>query len=72
MTSSRPRDVGGNFSRKGHSSQLSISDPSHHVTETIGTMYGDDDGEFQRPLSFTETPYGVVLQYLRSAEHGGE
>lgn len=21
-------------------------------------MYGDDDGEFQRPLSFTETPYG--------------
>ncbi|KAF5509292.1 hypothetical protein K456DRAFT_1067893 [Colletotrichum gloeosporioides 23] len=45
MTSSRPRaDVGGSFaSRRGHASQLSISDPSHHVTEAIGTLYGDDN-----------------------------
>ncbi|KAH8846184.1 hypothetical protein MCOR27_000726 [Pyricularia oryzae] len=46
MTSSRPRDVGGSFaSRRGHSNQLSISDPSHHVTEAIGTMYGDSDDD---------------------------
>ncbi|CRJ97063.1 hypothetical protein BN1708_009442 [Verticillium longisporum] len=40
QTSSRPRgDVGGSFaSRRGHASQLSISDPSHHVTEAIGTL----------------------------------
>ncbi|KAI8223893.1 Protein zds1 [Colletotrichum sp. SAR 10_86] len=45
QTSSRPRaDVGGSFaSRRGHASQLSISDPSHHVTEAIGTLYGDDN-----------------------------
>lgn len=57
MTSSRPRgDVGGSFaSRRGHTSQLSISDPSHHVTEAIGTLYGEDDdsgSEGGRPLSF--------------------
>jgi len=62
MTSSRPRGaVGGSFaSRRGHGSQLSISDPSHHVTEAIGTMYGDDDdsgAEDGRPLSFLGTPY---------------
>lgn len=46
MTSSRPRDVGDSFaSRRGHSNQLSISDPSHHVTEAIGTMYGDSDDD---------------------------
>ncbi|ROT36510.1 hypothetical protein SODALDRAFT_220862 [Sodiomyces alkalinus F11] len=56
MTSSQPRgDVGGSFaSRRGHGSQLSISDPSHHVTEAIGTLYGDEDdySNDQRPLSF--------------------
>ncbi|KAM7199665.1 hypothetical protein V8F33_004317 [Rhypophila sp. PSN 637] len=62
MTSSRPRDVGNSFSsRRGHGSQLSISDPSHHVTEAIGTMYGDDDdsgAEDSRPLSFIASSYG--------------
>ncbi|KAL2021701.1 hypothetical protein VTK56DRAFT_6793 [Thermocarpiscus australiensis] len=62
MTSTRPRDVGGSFaSRRGHSSQLSISDPSHHVTEAIGTMYGEDDDsapEDARPLSFIASKYG--------------
>ncbi|KAI9151954.1 telomere silencing protein Zds1 [Paramyrothecium foliicola] len=56
-TSPQPRgDVGGSFaSRRGHGSQLSISDPSHHVTEAIGTLYGDEDdsgSENGRPLSF--------------------
>ncbi|KAI1758399.1 hypothetical protein F4782DRAFT_477957 [Xylaria castorea] len=63
MTSRRPRDVdGGSFaSRRGHANQLSISDTSHHITETIGTMYGDDD-DYQtnesRPLSFIAAPHG--------------
>ncbi|KAI1881022.1 hypothetical protein JX265_001262 [Neoarthrinium moseri] len=61
MTSSRPRHVGNSFaSRRGHANQLSISDSSHHITETIGTLYGDDD-DYQsndRPLSFIASPYG--------------
>lgn len=62
QTSSRPRDVGGSFaSRRGHANTLSISDPSHHVTEAIGTLYGSDDNDSDsdtrenrksRPLSF--------------------
>jgi hypothetical protein len=57
MTSPSPRgDAGGSFaSRRGHGTQLSISDPSHHVTEAIGTLYGDEDdsgSESGRPLSF--------------------
>ncbi|KAI0973271.1 hypothetical protein F4678DRAFT_23086 [Xylaria arbuscula] len=64
MTSRRVRDVdGGSFaSRRGHANQLSISDTSHHITETIGTMYGDDD-DYQtndlRPLSFIAAPHGA-------------
>ncbi|KAK2594687.1 hypothetical protein QQS21_007596 [Conoideocrella luteorostrata] len=60
MTSSRPRDeAAGSFSgRRGHTSQLSISDPSHHVTEAIGTLYGDEDDSGSenggRPLSFID------------------
>ncbi|RYC60470.1 hypothetical protein CHU98_g5739 [Xylaria longipes] len=63
MTSRRPRDVGGGSfaSRRGHANQLSISDTSHHITETIGTMYGDDD-DYQtnesRPMSFIAAPRG--------------
>ncbi|KAI0188806.1 hypothetical protein EV127DRAFT_409351 [Xylaria flabelliformis] len=63
QTSRRPRDVdGGSFaSRRGHANQLSISDTSHHITETIGTMYGTDD-DYQtnesRPLSFIAAPRG--------------
>ena len=29
---------------KGHAPQISISDENHHVTDAIGSMYGDDDG----------------------------
>ncbi|KAF6843066.1 telomere silencing protein [Colletotrichum musicola] len=60
MTSSRPRaDVGGSFaSRRGHVSQLSISDPSHHVTEAIGTLYGDeDDFSTEQRMSFLAQSY---------------
>ncbi|KAI0876748.1 hypothetical protein GGS24DRAFT_450201 [Hypoxylon argillaceum] len=63
MTSRRPRDVGGGSfaSRRGHANQLSISDTSHHITETIGTMYGDDDDDQtseSRPMSFIAAPRG--------------
>lgn len=61
QTSSRPRNVGGSFaSRRGHANQLSISDPSHHITETIGTLYGESDDEYNdpRPSSFVASPYG--------------
>ncbi|KAL5611700.1 hypothetical protein BROUX41_000724 [Berkeleyomyces rouxiae] len=52
-------DVGANFNRRGprgHGAQLSISDPSHHVTEAISTLYGSEDedsaADGPRPLSF--------------------
>ncbi|KAI1387399.1 uncharacterized protein F4822DRAFT_280941 [Hypoxylon trugodes] len=70
MTSHRPRDVGGSFaSRRGHTNQLSISDPTHHITETIGTLYGDDDDDQNdsRPLSFIAAPQGGE----QIAQHGG-
>ncbi|KAI1812411.1 hypothetical protein GGS20DRAFT_24226 [Poronia punctata] len=64
MPTRRAHDVGGGSSfatRRGHANQLSISDTSHHITETIGTMYGDDD-DYQtndtRPLSFIAAPRG--------------
>ncbi|KIX05771.1 uncharacterized protein Z518_03743 [Rhinocladiella mackenziei CBS 650.93] len=39
----RSRDTGASFAaRRGHLPQLSISDESHHVTETIGYLYDDD------------------------------
>ncbi|KAI3397995.1 hypothetical protein diail_9972 [Diaporthe ilicicola] len=56
-----PREVGASFAqRRGHANTLSISDPSHHVTEAIGTLYGSDDESDvetrdhrkSRPLSF--------------------
>ncbi|KAH0491505.1 hypothetical protein TgHK011_002933 [Trichoderma gracile] len=61
MTSSRLHgDVAGTLStRRGHSSQLSISDPSHHVTEAIGNLYDEDEdlnSDTSRPLSFVTDP----------------
>ena len=73
QTSSRPNQVGASFSsRRGHSNKLSISDPSHHVTEAIGTLYDDEDDDSSldqphrhsvggRPLSFMQTPYTEQL-----------
>ncbi|KAF1999245.1 hypothetical protein P154DRAFT_546414 [Amniculicola lignicola CBS 123094] len=49
-------------SRRGHAPQISISDDSHHVTEAIGDLYGDDDDYIRkrdsRPLSFISSPLG--------------
>jgi hypothetical protein len=77
QTSSRPRHVDNSSfaSRRGHGNQLSISDSSHHITETIGTLYGDDD-DYQsssdsRPLSFIAAPYGgeQITRQTSSEDH---
>lgn len=53
QTSTRNRDTGASFAArtKGHAPHLSISDDSHHVTETIGFLYGDDDDRDHRKIS---------------------
>ncbi|KAK1498484.1 hypothetical protein CTAM01_07213 [Colletotrichum tamarilloi] len=75
MTSSRPRaDVGGSFaSRRGHASQLSISDPSHHVTETIGTLYGDEEYDSDgRPISYLGQSYTDQLNNKFESDHSDD
>ncbi|BCR92673.1 putative telomere silencing protein Zds1 [Aspergillus chevalieri] len=49
---------GGYATRRGHGPHLSISDPSHHVTEAIGHMYDDDeyDKRDSRRLSYISSP----------------
>lgn len=72
MTSPRlGGQVGGSFAnRRGHASQLSISDPSHHVTEAIGTLYGDEDesplaDNMNRPLSFIGgSPFSEQIHFV--------
>ena len=55
QTSTRNRDTtrGASFAARtrGHAPHLSISDDSHHVTETIGFLYGDDDERDRRRVS---------------------
>jgi len=55
QTSTRNRDTprGASFAARtrGHAPHLSISDDSHHVTETIGFLYGDDDERDPRRAS---------------------
>lgn len=44
--------------RRGHAPQISISDDSHHITEAIGDMYGENEygRRDSRPLSFISSP----------------
>ncbi|KAJ5661976.1 uncharacterized protein N7477_009592, partial [Penicillium maclennaniae] len=59
---SAPEGSGGHATRRGHSPHLSISDPSHHVTEAIGHMYDDDyDRNDPRRLSYISTPLGESI-----------
>ncbi|KAJ5125872.1 hypothetical protein N7448_005185, partial [Penicillium atrosanguineum] len=59
---SAPEGGGGHATRRGHSPHLSISDPSHHVTEAIGHMYNDDyDRNDPRRLSYISTPLGESI-----------
>ncbi|KAL2113777.1 hypothetical protein VUR80DRAFT_2427 [Thermomyces stellatus] len=77
MTSTRPNEAGGSFAnRRGHAPKLSISDPSHHVTETIGTLYDTEEEETaqessqkpasNRPLSFM--PSSNAEELIRTAD----
>lgn len=50
QTSTRNRDAGASFAARQRA-HLSISDDSHHVTETIGFLYGDDDERDPRRVS---------------------
>lgn len=67
QASERARELERKYkSRRGHAPQLSISDDSHHVTEAIGDMYGDDHyaaaKRNSRPLSFISNPLGDTLE----------
>ncbi|EHY57785.1 hypothetical protein HRR83_005304 [Exophiala dermatitidis] len=54
QTSIRSRDTGASFAaRRGHLPQLSISDESHHVTETIGYLYDDEHENESRQHSIS-------------------
>lgn len=58
--------------KRGHTTQLSISDPSHHVTEAIGTLYGDEydsSPESARPLSYIDDGYQDELRHQSQSAH---
>jgi hypothetical protein len=76
QASHRARDLGRLYQgrQRGHAPQISISDDNHHVTDAIGSMYGDEE-DYQeerqqqpqrpkpsRPLSFAPSPLGDTIQ----------
>ncbi|KAL4734092.1 hypothetical protein BDV11DRAFT_209668 [Aspergillus similis] len=66
QTSASSPEVGGGYTaRRGHVPQLSISDPSHHVTEAIGHMYDDDyDKRDSRRLSYISSPLSEAISIV--------
>ncbi|KAJ5612546.1 hypothetical protein N7510_005740 [Penicillium lagena] len=63
---------GGHATRRGHAPTLSISDPSHHVTEAIGHMYDDDyDRNDPRRLSYISSPLGESISTIPRATGAG-
>lgn len=71
QTSTRNRDHsnGASFAARSrdrnHAPHLSISDDSHHVTETIGFLYGDDDERDPRRAS--HAPSNARTSYYNEA-----
>ncbi|KAB8234916.1 putative telomere silencing protein Zds1 [Aspergillus alliaceus] len=61
-----PSEAGGGYAtRRGHASHLSISDPSHHVTEAIGHMYNDDyDKRNSQRLSYISSPLSDTISII--------
>ncbi|KAE8149824.1 hypothetical protein BDV25DRAFT_155572 [Aspergillus avenaceus] len=61
-----PSEAGGGYAtRRGHASHLSISDPSHHVTEAIGHMYDDDyDKRNSQRLSYISSPLSESISII--------
>ncbi|KAL2826120.1 hypothetical protein BDW59DRAFT_67730 [Aspergillus cavernicola] len=67
QASASPPEAGGGYTaRRGHvPQQLSISDPSHHVTEAIGHMYEDDyDKRESRRLSYISSPLSESISIV--------
>ncbi|KAJ6095720.1 hypothetical protein N7486_006466 [Penicillium sp. IBT 16267x] len=60
-STSAPEAGGGHATRRGHATHLSISDPSHHVTEAIGHMYDDDYDRDLKRLSYISSPHGESI-----------
>ena len=61
-----------NLHKRGHGSELSISDDSHHITEAIGDMYGDRDrgGKREnRPLSWVKSPSAETFDQSGNSRH---
>ncbi|PYI11296.1 hypothetical protein BO78DRAFT_131318 [Aspergillus sclerotiicarbonarius CBS 121057] len=74
QASPSPSEPGGGYATKrGHVPQLSISDPSHHVTEAIGHMYDDDyDKRDSRRLSFISSPLSESITIIPTKLAGSE
>ncbi|KAI3082210.1 hypothetical protein CBS147353_2621 [Aspergillus niger] len=74
QASPSPSEPGGGYATKrGHVPQLSISDPSHHVTEAIGHMYDDDyDKRDSRRLSFISSPLSESITIIPTKLAGCE
>ncbi|PYH45052.1 putative telomere silencing protein Zds1 [Aspergillus saccharolyticus JOP 1030-1] len=66
QASPSPSEPGGGYAtRRGHVPQLSISDPSHHVTEAIGHMYEDDyDKRDSRRLSYISSGLSEAITII--------
>ncbi|KAJ5383770.1 hypothetical protein N7517_001681 [Penicillium concentricum] len=73
QASTSAHEAGGHATRRGHAAHLSISDPSHHVTEAIGHMY-DDNYELNdaRRLSYITTPLGESITTISRPAAGSE
>ncbi|KAJ5277373.1 hypothetical protein N7524_003526 [Penicillium chrysogenum] len=68
QASTSAHEAGGHATRRGHAAHLSISDPSHHVTEAIGHMYDDDyDRNDPRRLSYITSPLGESITTIPRA-----
>ncbi|KAA8644361.1 putative telomere silencing protein Zds1 [Aspergillus tanneri] len=74
QASPRPSEAGGGYAaRRGHVPQLSISDPSHHVTEAIGHMYEDDyDKRDSKRLSYISSPLSESISIIPPKLAGAE
>ncbi|KAF7719628.1 Uncharacterized protein PECH_004124 [Penicillium ucsense] len=72
-TARAPEASGGHTTRKGHVTHLSISDPSHHVTEAIGHMYDDDyEPTESRRLSYITSPSSESITTVQRQDAGSD
>ncbi|KAJ5467260.1 hypothetical protein N7475_005012 [Penicillium sp. IBT 31633x] len=73
QASTSSHESGGHATRRGHAPHLSISDPSHHVTEAIGHMYDDDyDPNDPKRLSYITSPLGESITTIPRPAAGSE